>query len=141
MRTALYLSPLLKLCSKIEPVSMLRSLALMTAPARASLMCSTLTIESSWPSISNMVPARKSLVEIIAPPGRSNGSGHREIWRSRWSEPKAGVDLGGAHLLGSPRCGRGGSDDGPGPLTRGSGRMGSKDPVIRLSLLCQILHR
>src|ERR1700694_713551 len=64
MRTALYLSPLRKLCSKIDPVSRFRSLALMTAPARASLMCSTLTTSSSLPSISNMVPLRKSLVEI-----------------------------------------------------------------------------
>src|ERR1700680_164685 len=36
----------------------------MTAPARASLMCSTVTTSSSWPSISNIVPLRKSLVEI-----------------------------------------------------------------------------
>src|SRR5437868_5386541 len=65
MRTVRNLSPLRKLCSKIEPVSRLRSLALMTAPARASLMCSTLTMDSSCPSISNIVPLRKSLVEII----------------------------------------------------------------------------
>src|SRR5712692_856965 len=64
MRTVLNLSPLRKLCSKIEPVSTLRSLALMTAPARASLMCSTVTMDSSWPSISNIVPLRKSLVLI-----------------------------------------------------------------------------
>src|SRR6266478_1065492 len=64
MRTVRYLSPLRKLCSKIDPVSRLRSFALMTAPARASLMCSTLTTSSSCPSISNMVPLRKSLVEI-----------------------------------------------------------------------------
>src|ERR671932_2625367 len=64
MRTALYLSPLRKLCSKIEPVRRLRSFALMTAPARASLMCSTLTIVSSSPSISKAVPVRKSFVEI-----------------------------------------------------------------------------
>src|ERR1700680_1742051 len=64
MRTVLYLSPLRKLCSKIDPVSTFRSLALMTAPARASLMCSTVTTSSSWPSISNIVPLRKSLVEI-----------------------------------------------------------------------------
>src|ERR1700694_3803428 len=64
MRTVLYLSPLRKLCSKIEPVSTFRSLALITAPALASLMCSTLTTSSSWPSISNIVPLRKSLVEI-----------------------------------------------------------------------------
>src|ERR1700694_1784142 len=64
MRTVLYLSPLRKLWSKIEPVRTLRSLALMTAPARASLMCSTLTTCSSWPSISNIVPLRKSLLEI-----------------------------------------------------------------------------
>jgi hypothetical protein len=31
--------------------------------------------------------------------------------------------------MGSPRRGRGGSDDGTSPLTLGSGRMGSKDPV------------
>src|ERR1051326_3412554 len=62
MRTVLNLSPLRKLCSKIEPVMTLRSLALMTAPARASLMCSTLTMDRIWPSISNIVPARKSLV-------------------------------------------------------------------------------
>src|SRR6267154_5037742 len=67
MRTVLYLSALRKLWSKIDPVSTLRSLVLMTAPARASLMCSTLTTCSSWPSISNIVPLRKSLVEIIAP--------------------------------------------------------------------------
>src|SRR5258706_9353066 len=65
MRTVLYLSALRKLWSKIDPVSTLRSLVLMTAPARASLMCSTLTTCSSWPSISNIVPLRKSLVEII----------------------------------------------------------------------------
>src|ERR1700693_6035909 len=118
MRTVLYLSALRKLCSKIAPVSRLRSFALITAPARASLMCSTVTTCSSWPSISNIVPLRKSLVEITELPGLSGGSGHREIWRSRWSGPKAG----------------------PGPLTRGSGRLGSKDPVIRLSLLSQILH-
>src|SRR6267378_3970868 len=54
----------------------------------------------------------------------------REIWRSRWPEPKAGVDRGGAHTLGVPAPWlRGGSDEGPGPLTPGSGRMGSKDPV------------
>src|SRR6058998_452786 len=62
MRTVRYLSPLRKLCSKIEPVRTLRSLALMTAPARASLMCSTLTMASSCPSISNIVPGRKSFV-------------------------------------------------------------------------------
>src|SRR5712692_3331218 len=62
MRTVLNLSPLRKLCSKIEPVITLRSLALMTAPARASLMCSTVTMDRSWPSISNIVPGRKSLV-------------------------------------------------------------------------------
>src|SRR6266851_2600086 len=65
MRTVRYLSPLRKLWSKIDPVSRLRSLALMTAPARASLMCSTLTTSSSCPSISNIVPLRKSLVEIM----------------------------------------------------------------------------
>src|ERR1700674_290187 len=134
MRTVLYLSPLRKLCSKIEPVSTLRSLALITAPARASLMCSTPTMDSNWPSISNIMPLRKSLVEIIpALPRRSNGSGHREIWRSRWSEPKARVDRLGAHR-------RMRDDVGPGPATRGSGRMGSKDPVIRLSLLRQELQ-
>src|SRR5437016_1859036 len=37
MRTVRNLSPLRKLCSKIDPVSRLRSLSLMTAPARASL--------------------------------------------------------------------------------------------------------
>src|SRR5215467_2501547 len=62
MRTVLYLSPLRKLCSKIEPVITLRSLALITAPARASLMCSTETMDRIWPSISNIVPDRKSLV-------------------------------------------------------------------------------
>ena len=31
--------------------------------------------------------------------------------------------------MGSPRRGRGGSDGGTGPLTHGSGRMGSKDPA------------
>src|SRR3977135_545535 len=66
MRTVLYLSPLRKLCSKIEPVRTLRSLVLMTAPARASLMCWTLTTCSSWPSISNIVPLRTALVEITA---------------------------------------------------------------------------
>src|SRR5579859_2349786 len=66
MRTVLNLSPLRKLCSKIEPVRTSRSLALMTAPARASLMCSTLTMDSSRPSISNMVPFRKSFVLIKA---------------------------------------------------------------------------
>src|SRR5712691_3090092 len=86
MRTVRYLSPLRKLCSKIDPVSRLRSLALMTAPARASLMCSTLTTSSSWPSISNIVPLRKSLVEII---GRSllGQVLHREQVAG---EPKAG---------------------------------------------------
>src|SRR5918911_414394 len=64
MRAARYLSPLRKLCSKIEPLRTRRSLALMTAPARASLMCSTETISNSSPSISKTVPARKSLVEI-----------------------------------------------------------------------------
>jgi hypothetical protein len=34
-----------------------------------------------------------------------------------------------AILMGSPRRGRGGSDDRTGPLTLGSGRMGAKDPV------------
>ncbi len=29
-------------------------------------------------------------------------------------------------------------DDGTGPPTTGCGRMGSKDPVPRLSLLCQL---
>src|SRR3989442_311037 len=43
---------------------MLRSLALITAPARASLMCSTWTIVRSLPSISNAVPIRKSFVSI-----------------------------------------------------------------------------
>src|SRR4029077_12875870 len=62
MRTVLNLSPLRKLCSKIEPVITFRSLALITAPARASLMCSTVTMDKSCPSISNIVPARKSLV-------------------------------------------------------------------------------
>src|SRR2546421_6207841 len=134
MRTVLYLSPLRKLCSKIEPVSTLRSLALMTAPARASLMCSTLTMDRSCPSISNIVPLRKSLVEIISRwPWQNSGSGHREIWRSRWPEPKAGVDRLGAHWKMR-------DDVGPGPLTHGSGRLGSKDPVIRLSLFCQILQ-
>src|SRR5437764_14196655 len=64
MRTVRYLSPLRKLCSKIDPVRTLRSLALITAPARASLMCSTLSMASSCPSISNMVPGRKSFVSI-----------------------------------------------------------------------------
>src|SRR5438067_12901331 len=64
MRAVLYLSPLRKLCSKIAPVMTLRSLALMTAPARASLMCSTLTMERICPSISNIVPLRKSFVLI-----------------------------------------------------------------------------
>src|SRR5690348_76797 len=62
MRTVLNLSPLRKLCSKIEPVITLRSLALITAPARASLMCSTVTMDRICPSISNIVPLRKSLV-------------------------------------------------------------------------------
>ncbi len=31
--------------------------------------------------------------------------------------------------MGSPRRGRGGNDDGTGPLTPGSGRMGSNDPA------------
>src|SRR5437764_10562537 len=43
---------------------MLRSLALMIAPARASLMCSTVTMLSSLPSISKAVPTRKSFVSI-----------------------------------------------------------------------------
>src|SRR5215471_16087939 len=43
---------------------MLRSLALMIAPARASLMCSTFTMLSSLPSISKAVPTRKSFVSI-----------------------------------------------------------------------------
>src|SRR5579859_3248426 len=41
-----------------------RSLALITAPARASLMCSTVTMDRSRPSISNIVPFRKSFVLI-----------------------------------------------------------------------------
>src|SRR5579872_5783575 len=64
IRTALYLSPDRKLCSKIEPVLMLRSFALITALPRASLMCSTFRIVTSWPSISNAEPVRKSLVVI-----------------------------------------------------------------------------
>src|ERR1700682_5321415 len=135
MRPVLYLSTLGKLWSKIEPVRTFRSLALITAPARASLICSTLTTCRSWPSISNIVPLRKSLVEITAS-RRGGGSGHREIWGSSGPEPKAGVALLGAHLWMR-------DDGGPGPLTHGSGRMGSKDPVIRLSLLrhtCQVLH-
>src|SRR6266567_236270 len=64
MRTILYLSPLRKLCSKMAPSRMLRSLALMTAPARAILMCCTFTTVSSLPSISKAVPGRKSLVSI-----------------------------------------------------------------------------
>src|SRR5712692_1564077 len=64
MRAARYFSPLLKLCSKMAPVRTLRSLALMMAPARASLMCWTLTMLSSCPSISNIVPTLKSLLEI-----------------------------------------------------------------------------
>jgi len=35
-----------------------------------------------------------------------------------------------AILMGSPRRGRGGSDDGTGPLTHGSGGMGAKYPAI-----------
>src|SRR5438445_5826882 len=64
MRTALNLSPLRKLCSKSAPSRMLRSFALITAPDRASLMCSTFTMASSLPSISNAVPTRKSFVSI-----------------------------------------------------------------------------
>src|SRR5215510_13567032 len=48
----------------MEPSRMLRSLALMMAPARASLMCSTVTMLSSLPSISKAVPTRKSFVSI-----------------------------------------------------------------------------
>src|SRR5260370_23546498 len=48
----------------------------------------------------------------------------REIWRSRWSEPKAGVDLGGAPTTGVPARSAGGCG-GPGPPTHGSGPMGS----------------
>src|SRR5437588_863804 len=68
MRTGRNFSPLLKLCSKIEPVSTLRSFVLITAGWRASLMCSTVTIETSCPSISNIVPLRKSLVVIMSLP-------------------------------------------------------------------------
>src|SRR2546423_2054735 len=64
MRTDLNFSPLRKLWSKIGPSRMLRSFALMMAPARASLMCSTVTMLSSFPSISNAVPTRKSFVSI-----------------------------------------------------------------------------
>src|SRR5260370_18552113 len=46
----------------------------------------------------------------------------REIWRSGWPEAKAGVDLGGAHLMMR-------DDDGTGPPTHAAGRMGSKDPA------------
>src|SRR5579859_638288 len=48
----------------MDPSRMLRSLALMMAPARASLMCSTVTMLSSLPSISKAVPTRKSFVSI-----------------------------------------------------------------------------
>src|ERR1700730_11082943 len=44
---------------------MLRSLALMTAPARAILMCSTATTLTSLPSKSKVEPTRKSLVDSI----------------------------------------------------------------------------
>src|SRR5215471_1235664 len=64
IRTALNFSPLRKLCSKMDPSRMLRSLALMMAPARASLMCSTVTMLSSLPSISKALPALKSFVSI-----------------------------------------------------------------------------
>src|SRR2546421_9129179 len=89
MRTALYLSPLRKLCSKIEPSRMLRSLALITAPARASLMCSTLTTVSSLPSISKAVPGRKSFVSINEVlqceqvPGRAEPGDHAHRRRRR----------------------------------------------------------
>src|SRR5207302_8336542 len=43
---------------------MFRSFALITAPERASLMCSTVTMLSSLPSISKAVPTRKSFVSI-----------------------------------------------------------------------------
>src|SRR5437588_3287312 len=43
----------------------LRSLALMTAPARAILMCSTATTLTSLPSISKLEPTLKSLVESM----------------------------------------------------------------------------
>src|SRR5436305_8362734 len=64
MRAVLNLSPLRKLCSKIDPVITSRSFALITAPARASLMCSTVTIDRMRPSISNIEPLRKSFVLI-----------------------------------------------------------------------------
>src|SRR3982074_2976999 len=48
----------------MEPSRMLRSLALMTAPARANLMCSTVTMVMSLPSISKALPTRKSFVSI-----------------------------------------------------------------------------
>src|SRR5207302_673434 len=49
----------------MAPSRTLRSLALMTAPARAILMCSTLTMLTSFPSISKVEPTRKSLVDSI----------------------------------------------------------------------------
>src|SRR5438105_3321604 len=47
----------------MAPFRTFRSRACVTAPARASLRCSTWTTATSWPSISNVVPVRKSFVE------------------------------------------------------------------------------
>src|SRR5579864_4157521 len=107
MRTVLYLSPLRKLCSKIDPVITSRSFALITAPARASLMCSTVTMDRMRPSISNIEPLRKSFVLIneklhcvqvaVETEARDHtargASGH-----AAGAELLAGVNVGDVHL-------------------------------------------
>src|SRR3977135_1334465 len=56
---------------------MLRSFALITAPARAILMCSTATTLTSLPSKSKVEPTRKSLVDSIeVVHGEEGATGH-----------------------------------------------------------------
>src|SRR5579859_3961267 len=97
----------------MAPLRRLRSLALITAPARAILMCSTVTMDSSSPSISKAVPTRKALVSINQELHRQNvafeaetgddapGRGRRHAVGPESLGP--GVEVGEVHLHGGHR--------------------------------------
>src|SRR5436305_15205013 len=95
------------LYSKIDPVITSRSLALITAPARASLMCSTVTMDRMRPSISNIEPLRKSFVlineelhcvQVTVETEAGDDTARRPRGHPAGAELLAGVDGGDVHL-------------------------------------------